>query len=72
MFSEFDLEKAHVPGAASAARQPKMFKTGVNERHVSGDRIKASHAIGLITSGAQSSSMIIGNRSGTGQRGSHR
>lgn len=46
MFQGFDLEQAHVPGAASAARQPKIFKTG-NERLMSGDRIKANHAIGL-------------------------
>ena len=52
IFREFDPEKmAIVPGAASAARQPKHIKLG-NERQVSENRIKANHNIGLISSSA--------------------
>ena len=52
IFREFDPEKmAIVPGAASAARQPKHLKLG-NERQVSENRIKANHNIGLISSSA--------------------
>lgn len=70
IFSEFDPEKAAiVPGAASAARQPKTTLKFGNERQISENRIKANHHIGLISQGAQSTSMIIGNRTGTGIRG---
>lgn len=50
IFSEFDPEKvAIVPGAASAARQPKSSLKFGNERNISENRIKGNHHIGLIS-----------------------